>query len=270
MHFIFDHLVQFMEEPKKAIPFLKGKGMYAVEGGVHESLGTYNILSYYDLSYIEFFGVLDRNTFEQKEHPKHSLMDSIVKDQFTEGFSRFVVRTNDIDKAAGHFRNGGFQVLGPIRRSRKRPDGTLLTWHLLYVGDETEELKLPYIIQWDESDEKRKQELIDNKVICEHPNEAHFSGVTFAVKNVNKTIEKWSKCLQIEEVGHTFINNDLQAECRTLNLPGGELTFCRPVGEGIVSEVLKTRGEKPFQANFIGKANENFQLTGGLYTIRER
>ena len=34
-----------------------------------------------------------------------------------------------------------------------RPDGSVIDWRLLYAGEENDKLKLPFIIQWDESDE---------------------------------------------------------------------------------------------------------------------
>ncbi|EIJ78482.1 hypothetical protein PB1_13029 [Bacillus methanolicus PB1] len=91
MSFAFDHLVHFVEEPEEAIAILKENGIYAVEGGVHENCGTYNALSYFDLSYIEFLSTYDRKLVEQTEHPKHSLMETVVNDRFTEGFSRVAI-----------------------------------------------------------------------------------------------------------------------------------------------------------------------------------
>ena len=58
--FCFDHLVHFVENPNEAIEVLKEKGIHAIKGGEHQNGQTYNTLSYFDLSYIEFIGVFDK------------------------------------------------------------------------------------------------------------------------------------------------------------------------------------------------------------------
>ncbi|MGE8077396.1 VOC family protein [Peribacillus loiseleuriae] len=267
MGFIFDHLVHFVEDPKVAIEELKAQGIHAVEGGIHENRGTYNALSYFDLSYIEFLSTYDRTLVEQTEHLKYSLPETMVQDQFVEGFSRFAVRTTDIEGAANRFREKGLNVNGPIPYSRKRPDGSLIEWQLLFVGDESDELQLPFIIQWNESDEERRNEQIEKNVIVPNPAGIAFSHVTFAVKDGNHTVEKWSNLLDLK-AGEVYIDKKLQARCQRLELPGGNLEFCSPIGEGVVSEALEKRGEKPFQVNFSdGIRDVKFNLLGGFYNI---
>ncbi|QTD40276.1 VOC family protein [Sporosarcina sp. Te-1] len=56
MEFLFDHVVHFVHEPKETVAQFRDIGFHAIEGGIHESLGTYNGLCYLDLSYIEFLG----------------------------------------------------------------------------------------------------------------------------------------------------------------------------------------------------------------------
>lgn len=270
MAVIFDHLVHFVEDPKVAIEELKAYGIHAVEGGAHEKLGTYNSLSYFDLSYIEFLGTYDRTLVEQTEHLPYSLQETIVLDQFVEGFSRFAVRTTNIDQDAQKFREKGLQVNGPIPYSRKRPDGSLIEWQLLFVGDNQNDLPLPFIIQWNESDEERRNEQIKKQVIVPHPAGIAFSHVMFAVKDVDYTIEKWSNLLGLK-AGDGYIDEKLQARCQTLELEGGNLVFCSPIGDGIVSEILEKRGEKPFQVNFSGGNRDvTFNLLGGIYNIIKR
>ncbi|WP_028390911.1 VOC family protein [Bacillus cihuensis] len=267
MAFVFDHLVHFVEDPKVAIEELESYGIHAVEGGVHEKRGTYNTLSYYDLSYIEFLGTYDRILVEQTEHLPNSLQETIVLDRFAEGFSRFAVRTTNIDNDAEKFREKGLKVNGPVPYSRKRPDGSLIEWQLLFVGDDQNELQLPFIIQWHDSDEVRRNEQIKKGVIVEHPAGIAFSHVMFAVKDVDYAIEKWSNLLELK-AGDVYIDDKLQAKCQTLELEGGNLVFCSPIGDGIVSETLEKRGEKPFQVNFSGgSSNLTFELLGGVYNI---
>lgn len=267
MDFKFDHLVHFVEEPYEVIPILKERGIHAVEGGQHENRPTYNVLSYFDLSYIEFIGTSNREELEAMTHPKYSNIESIIHNHYQEGFVRFVIRTENIDKAADHFKKKGLEVVGPKPLSRRRPDGTLLEWKLLYVGKEDEALQLPYIIEWGENDETRKKELMDQHIIAEHLSGASFSHVTFAVNHLDATIQKWSDWLELEEIGHDYIDKKLNAVCRTLKLPGGNLVFASPLGEGLVKDVLDQRGEKPFLVQLMGHEEQAFELFGGHFTI---
>lgn len=270
MNFIFDHLVHFVEDPKRAIEGLKERGIYAVEGGVHENRGTYNALSYFDLSYIEFLSTYDRALVEQTEHLKYSLPESIVQDQFVEGFTRFAVRSTDIEGDAKRFIEKGLIVNGPIPYSRKRPDGSVIEWQLLFIGDESNSLHLPFIIQWKDSDDVRRNEQIEKKVIVQHPAEVSFFHVMFAVRNLRESVDKWSELLDLK-VSKEYVDESLQANCQTLELPGGHIVLCSPIGDGIVSEFLEKRGEKPFQVNFSGGVNDlKFDLLGGIYNIIKR
>ena len=77
MNFTFDHLVWFYKNPEYAINPLSAKGIHAVKGGRHESWGTYNSLSYFDLSYIEFLGIDHLSIAEQ--HNENRLVTQIVQ-----------------------------------------------------------------------------------------------------------------------------------------------------------------------------------------------
>lgn len=267
MSFQFDHLVHFVEDPKKVIERLKENGIHAAEGGVHQNRGTYNALSYFDLSYIEFLSTYDRKLVEQTKHLKYSLMETVVQKQFKEGFARFAVRTTNIEEAAERFREKGLEVYGPVPLSRKRPDESVINWKLLYVGKPNEELALPFIIQWDESDDERRKDLTEREIIASHPAGIHFSHITIAVKDLEQTVRKWADWLEIE-AGEVFIDEELTARCQIVELKGGRINFSSPIGEGIVSEVLETNGEGPFLVNFKGGNRPlTIELFGGRYQI---
>ena len=269
MNFMFDHVVHFVENPEKAIAFLKEKGIVAVEGGVHENRGTYNAVSYFGLTYIELLSTYDKELVEKTQHPRHSFLETVVNEQFTEGFSRVAIRTTDIEGAAQRFREKGLTVNGPESFNRKRPDGSLVEWQLLYIGDPNSKLELPFIIQWKENDDERKKELTERNVIQPHPSEAAFSHVTFAVHDLEKTIDQWAEWLGLE-AGEAFIDEELQAKCQSLELKGGRLVLSSPITDGVVSNVLQQRGERPFQVSLSSTVNsDSFELFGGMYKIEK-
>lgn len=268
MQFQFDHVVQYTDEPNKAIEGFKEKGINVVEGGAHNRGGTYNTLSYFDLSYIEFLGTTDIELLKDMEHPGHSLLETIVNNNFKEGFAKFAIRTTNIEAAAKHFREKGLTANGPFPLARKRPDGSVIEWQLLYPGEKGESLGLPFIIQWNESDEERKKDLTERNTITEHPSEAQFSHLTFAVDDLTKTVQKWSNYLNLK-TGHVSFDEELQANTQTLLLPGGNLVFASPTGDGIVSNILEQHGEKLFQTNLTGNIDQSFEFFGAKYKMKK-
>ncbi|MET3697772.1 hypothetical protein ABID53_002132 [Bacillus oleivorans] len=249
------------------ITVLKEKGIHAVDGGHHQNRPTYNALCHFDLSYIEFISASDKKKLRLMNHPKFSLMESIIKNGFTEGFIRFIVRTHDIQKTAAYFENKGLEVIGPVPLSRVTPDGSVSRWKLLFVGDTNDGPNFPYFIQWDESDNDRIRNLVEKGIIGKHSYRTKFSHITIAVKDLEKTVENWAELFNLQ-MGGTYIDNKLQAKCRTLFLNGGNIVLSSPMDDGIVSKVLIEHGEKPFKVTLIRDIKkESFELFGGSYQI---
>ena len=271
MEFLFDHVVHFVEKPEKAIEQFREIGFHAIEGGVHENRGTYNGLCYFGLSYIELLGAYDLPLLKETQHPPYSLVSSIVNGSFEEGLVRVALRTSDIHGTAAHFKSQGLIVSGPVRMHRKRPDGSLVKWQLLYVGHEDEGPELPFFIQWEEDDEQRREDLLQFGFQSDHSagGSLHLQHVAIAVKDLDKTIANWSKWLNIF-VGETYTDETLHAIYREIQIPGGSLVFYEPIGEGIVSNVLATSGEKPFRVVISGGDREQENtVSKATYVIRK-
>lgn len=264
--FQFDHLVHFVNSPVEAIEQFHHIGLHAVEGGKHESLGTYNSLSYFDLSYIELIGVYNKEAVVSSSDMKYSLRETLKNDQFVEGLSRIALRSNDLESVAERFRQLGLDVYGPHPMSRKRPDGSVVSWKLLYAGKQGEKLDLPFFIEWDQKDEERKQDLKDRSVIAKHEKgDIHLSYVGFAVQKHDETAKKWADYLDLQE-GETFIDSSLNATGKRLHVKGGDIVLFSPNGEGRVSDILNKRGEKPFLVQFSGAGqDEEVQISKAIY-----
>lgn len=266
MVFKFDHLVHFVNSPSDAIKKYDTFGLHATEGGKHENFGTFNSLSYFDLSYIELISVFNKQLVESASKTKYSLRETIQNDNYTEGLSRIALRSNNLEADAERFKKLGLEVFGPSAMCRRRPDGSLVSWRLLHVGKHQGNLELPFFIQWDEEDEERKRDLINRSVIAEHSKgDISLSSVAFAVNDIENAIKNWSNYLKLE-ADEPFIDKSLNANGQRLILDGGDIVFYSPIGEGVVSQVLKTRGEKPFLVEFAGsKQTEDFQILGATY-----
>lgn len=265
MRFTFDHLVHFVGSPEEAKNELRELGLYVVDGGRHENGGTYNTLSYFHLSYIELIGLFDKSLAERAAE-KYSLRDTFQKDDYAIGLSRIALRSENLEEEAKRFKSFGLEVYGPVPLSRKRPDGSVVNWKLLFAGNAEDKLELPFFIQWDESDEERLRDLKEQKTIAEHSRgNLALADVGFAVENAEEAVEKWSAYLDLEK-GRSFTDEALNATGHRLKLAGGDIVFYSPNGDGIVSETLAKRGEKPFIVDFSGAdQKEKFKVKKAIY-----
>ncbi|MCF3944546.1 VOC family protein [Oceanobacillus alkalisoli] len=265
MTFKFDHLVHFVGSPEEARESLKQHGLHVVNGGRHEHGGTYNTLSYFDLSYLELIGLVDKSLAEESAE-KYSLRDTFKKDNYAIGLSRIALRSLDLEMEAERFKSLGLEVFGPFPLSRQRPDGSVVSWKLLFAGRENEELELPFFIQWDDSDDERKADLVEQKTIAPHPKgDLQLSSIGFAVQKLDTTVEKWSNYLDLEK-GESFVDESLNAKGQKLKLTGGDIAFYSPIADGLVAETLAERGEKPFLVDITGaREKEQFEVKNALY-----
>lgn len=271
MQFSFDHLVWFMKKPEEAVPVLKQLGLYAANGGRHETWGTYNTLSYFGLSYIEFLGI--ENQIIAEKHEENRLITHIVEQLpkvYGEGPARIAIRTDNIEKAAVKLKEDGFTVYGPIPGARVRADGEVIRWSLLFPERADNELRLPFFIQWEKSDEERILELEKQGLLGKHTlGHPKFENVGFAVWDLDQTVTRWGQMLNLEP-GAEFIDHTLNARCRKLELSGTSLLFCTPIGDGMVEKVLKEKGETPFLVKLMG-TNQNciFENMNGYWHFKK-
>lgn len=267
--FQFDHVVHVVNKPEKAIAELAKYQLHAMEGGRHTGLGTYNTLSYFDLSYIEFLGTYDRELVKNSEHLPHSLIGNIAKDNFTEGLARVALRTTNIAGVAAHFKAMGLDVYGPITMSRMRPDGSELNWRLLFAGEDgSDKLALPFIIEWQEDDETRRADQTARGIIGQQPEGTSFDGVVFAVENADRTAAKWSRILQAD-MGKSTHDELLEANVATVSMPGGTLYFAQPItATSPLRHYLSERGEMPYAIKIAGNnAEQAVSIEQALYLL---
>lgn len=236
----FDHLVHFVHQPEETMQQLQKQGLHVVRGGRHEAWGTYNALSYFDLSYIELFGIEDEGKFLEAANEKYSLPASYKKNRFKDGLLRFAIRTTTIEQDAKNFVQAGLDVLGPQRFTRKREDGSEISWQLLYVGRGDAKIELPFFIQWDEEDSVRRSKLTERAVIAQHPlGDLKLEAIHFVVSNFDP-VE------QLAQLGGTTImknvDREANAEYTIVLLDQVKLIFAKPIGEGIVWDYMLENG----------------------------
>jgi hypothetical protein len=270
MQFSFDHLVWFFKQPEEAILPLKQKGIHAINGGRHETWGTYNSLTYFGLSYIEFLGI--ENLLIAEKQKDNRLVTHIVQQlarENQEGPARIAIRTERIEELAVKLKLEGVTVYGPLQGERVRADGQVIRWSLLFPENAVNELQLPFFIQWDKSDEERLSELEQQGLIGSHvEGNPKLESVGFVVHNIDQTIATWRKLFDFKQ-SEEFIDSTINARYRKLELCGTKLMFCTPLGEGLAQKVLKEKGETPFLVNIVEANQSNFfEMLNGYWMFQ--
>jgi hypothetical protein len=271
MTFSFDHLVFFLKKPEEAIFPLKQKGIHAVNGGHHEIWGTYNSLTYFGLSYIEFLGIENLPIAEKQENNR--LITQIVQKlsiQGQEGPAKIAIRTKGIEQLAVRLKEKGYTVFGPFPGERVRADGQIIRWSLLFLEEEGEgELTMPFFIEWEKSDEERLLELKQQGLIGSHGlGSPTFKSVGFVVNNLEQSMIKWGKMLNLIP-SEEFVDFTFNARCQKLELSGTSLCFYTPIGKGLAEEILKERGQTSFLVT-IGDTGQTtlFEMFGGHWKLQ--
>lgn len=194
--YALDHIVHFVDKPENLVGETRLLGLHTVHGGKHDMWGTYNSLSYFGLSYIEFIGVFDQALLEKSASEPFTLHESYKKRNYENGLTRIAIRTDTIEKDAESLREAGFTVYGPDDFSRTRPDGSVVKWKLLHFGQN--DLEFPFLIQWEGTDEERYDELVQLGTIDSHPlGDLKIEEIIYSTPDL--TIAKeWAKIFKFE------------------------------------------------------------------------
>lgn len=150
----FDHIIHYVNDLEAA---REEAPLDIHSGGVHQRLGTENLLSYIDMRYIEYLAIRDRDVFhDHLREAEDSFAKAIHKCNYKEGFIRYALATDDIIQLSERYRAQGFKTLGPLYMERVTGRETL-RWSLLYVLHERH--MFPFFIQWEENDDARRERI---------------------------------------------------------------------------------------------------------------
>ena len=255
MDYALDHVVHFVDKPEIASKYFHAIGLLAVSGGKHEMWGTYNGLSYFGLSYIEWISVFDDELLEKSAKQPYSLHDTYKRMGYHKGLTRVALRSNNLEQIAEKFRTQGYEVYGPENFSRVKPDGDRVSWQLLYVGKKGQDLDFPFFIQWDESDEERLRTLTAQGAV----NKGIIEKVQFAVKDAISVATEWAALLG-SSVGD--VNKSADGVTVSVNISNVEFVF--------YSKLTNVVGvQKPMSVTIRGAGVKgSYEVEGALYELR--
>lgn len=197
----WDHIVHYVNDLDQPIDIFKENGLIAFRGGSHKQWGTYNSLSYFDLTYIEFLGIEDRDLVGQVTEPNAVVKDSIKILPAHEALSRVALRTNNIEKVAENLKNAGLLISPIMAGKRLDSKGQLIEWKMMTIDGSFQGLPYPFIIQWKGTDDDRLQMLQTSGVIQEHPaGKTIMKQAIFSVSNPSVVAEHWKELFNLEVI----------------------------------------------------------------------
>ncbi len=238
----FDHLVHTVYDPNSVRQhFADAFGWRTVPGGKHVEWGTYNGLSYFGLSYIEWVGVFDEALAKTSEFGKWVLADL----QRGEGVQQFALRTRRLDEIAAAWRARGLNAVGPVQGLRRREDGTTLRWRLLFPArTDVEAFPLPFLIEWEEDDRQREAGLVAAGALpAGSAYRLQLVKVESRVRDVRQLAERWNTWYADEGAEMSVSSDGSTAVVRGL---GPELVF-HTAQDGEGAEWVAQHGERPFR-----------------------
>lgn len=118
---------------------IAARGLTVLDGGRHPGLGTANRIVPLGSAYFEILGIVDEDEARANSYGMALLRQIADGDRLV----RWSLRTDEIETVAAA------RGLTPEARSRRRPDGTLLTWRAAGLALALTEGWLPFFMQWD-------------------------------------------------------------------------------------------------------------------------
>ncbi len=215
-----DHLVYAVPDLEEARQrFHKQWGLHVVAGGSHPQWGTHNCLSYFGLPYVEFIAVQDPAVAMQSNFGRMVL----ERARAGGGLTTFALGTAELDGAVARLRAQGVAVEGPIEGRRTRPDGSVLAWRLAFP-EPAGGLRMPFLIQWQQSDEARKADLTARGAIAPHAAGDVRLGLVVAVRNLGGALDAFARYFGISS-GPIYADTALGGRRSQLNLKRGDVTL---------------------------------------------
>ncbi|GAA5415709.1 hypothetical protein Pryu01_00741 [Paraliobacillus ryukyuensis] len=195
----WDHTVHYVKQLNTAMKTFLANGLIAFHGGSHKKWGTCNALSYFDLCYIEFLSIEDRNLARSILDPNDVVKDAVKLLPEREIFSRVALRTDDIEAIANRLDAKNISHSPIMDGKRTDAQGNLIEWYMMTIPGDFHALPYPFIIQWKCAEDVRRKQLQDIGAIGKHPiGNIAINQAIFEVENPRDVVEHWHDIFGID------------------------------------------------------------------------
>jgi len=145
----FDHFVVGIADLDEGMALIeKLTGVRPVYGGVHPSIGTHNaLISLGDHTYLEIIAPNPDADFENLDSALKATYMEPLKQMTTVTLFLWAVGSDNLYGTGKSLQAAGLELSAPSAGSRKKPDGTLLTWQSAYIT-EPGSAEFPFFIRW--------------------------------------------------------------------------------------------------------------------------
>ncbi|WP_462413005.1 VOC family protein [Neobacillus sp. Marseille-QA0830] len=197
----WDHVVHYVNDLKKPIQVFKDNGLIAFKGGSHKFWGTYNALSYFGLTYIEFLAIENRELASSIQEPNRVVKDAVTTLPEHEALSRVAIRSDNIEETVERLKANGLAVSPIMAGKRLNAHGQLIEWKMVTIDGDFQGLVYPFVIQWKGTDEERLKNLAETGVIQPHPaGEVTIESALFTVSDPIATAQHWQNLFDLSIV----------------------------------------------------------------------
>lgn len=203
-----DHIVHFVTAPPETMKTeADSAGFKSVLGGKHAQWGTANTLSFLASSYIEWLSLVELSVAEKADHP---LTQLLLHDRPSgPGFGTICLRPESIEHVWKKFREKGIATTEVLDASRETPAGDVLRWKMLFVLEEpTDQLPLPFFIEWEQTQVEKYKDLNAEGQLPEHVEKLQVKQLVLATEDPKATARKWSELFDVKAEGNEVILNN--------------------------------------------------------------
>lgn len=188
----WDHAVQFVNQPDEAIAIFTGQKLNALAGGRHPGWGTWNALSYFGLTYIEFLAIYDPAELASAQADFLLSRDAAQLLPENQALHRVALRSDDIGQTHAELRSKGLRVSPIVDGQRNDPQGNVISWRIFTLDGDFNGLPYPFVLQWGEDDNARLARLRAQGLDKPHPaGEVALQSAIFEVQDPQAARAHW-------------------------------------------------------------------------------
>ncbi|WP_251550181.1 VOC family protein [Neobacillus muris] len=194
----WDHIVHYVNDLEKPIQVFADNGLIAFRGGSHKLWGTFNALSYFGLTYLEFLAIEDRELASSIQEPNRVVKDAVTTLPDHEALSRVAIRTDNIDDTVERLKANGLSLSPIMAGKRLDARGEWIEWKMVTIDGDFQGLVYPFVIQWKGSDEERLKNLSNTGVIQPHPaGSVTLKSARFTVSDPAAVAKHWQQLFDL-------------------------------------------------------------------------